>query len=660
MRSRISYPFWAALFSLMLLTATITACGSGGGGSSPSVQTPDNPTPDPDPDPDPSPDPDPNPDPDPSPDPGDDIPAGGTLMITDNPATDFVVWEGDFNGPVGSVQTISVEHEDFSEAVRVTVTNPAGEFFNGQVQYPSLTDVSSGDVLLAHFYFRSVENMEETGAGFVTVFIEGPGPEYSKYLTREVSNTSQWQEFFVPVEMTQGEQAGDLRLIFGFGAGDRPQTFDIAGVSLVNYGNSVDLEELPSTDLSYAGRDPDAPWRAEAAARIEQYRKGDFKVKVLHGGESLENASVEVKFKRHAYHFGSVTVGHILLGDNSDSEKYRQTFLEMFNQSGPENDLKWGPWIGEWGSTFNRETTLQALQWLQDHNIYTRGHVMVWPSKRNLPDMMQPYLPEGDPESADPQAKELVLQHIDDIASATANVVQEWDVLNEPYDNHYLMDAFGDEVMVDWFNRARQHLSHHKLYINDYSILSGGGRNAPHQDHYQQTIQYLVDHGAAIDGIGMQGHFGDNPTDIERVYSLIERYHQAFPDLAIRATEFDINTQDEQLQADYTRDFLTIFFSHPATVGVQVWGFWEGAVWRTNTAMFRQNWEPKPNAEAWKDLIYNQWWNDFTGITDSNGEYSARGFYGEYEITVSGAGKTVTETVNLEKSSLADFIIELP
>lgn len=244
MRSSTPHPFWVALFSLVLLTGVVTGCGSGGGGSSPSAQTPSTPTPDPDPDPAP----------DPEPEPGDDIPAGGALIITDTPAADFIVWEGDFNGPVGTAQTISVEHEDFAEAVRVTVTNPAGEFFNGQVQYPSLSDVSSGDVLLAHFYFRSVENMEETGAGFATVFIEGPGPEYAKYITREVSNTGQWQEFFIPLEMTQSEQAGDLRLIFGFGAGDRPQTFDIAGVSLINYGNSVSVDDLPSTDLSYDGR----------------------------------------------------------------------------------------------------------------------------------------------------------------------------------------------------------------------------------------------------------------------------------------------------------------------------------------------------------------------------------------------------------------------
>ena len=35
--------------------------------------------------------------------------------------------------------------------------------------------------------------------------------------------------------------------------------------------------------------------------------------------------------------------------------------------------------------------------------------------------------------------------------------------------------------------------------------------------------------------------------------------------------------EDEEMQADYTRDFLTLAYSHPTVVGVQLWGFWERA-----------------------------------------------------------------------------------
>lgn len=271
---------------------------------------------------------------------------------------------------------------------------------------------------------------------------------------------------------------------------------------------------------------------------------------------------------------------------------------------------------------------------------------------------MQPYLPE-EPANADPAAQQIVLDHIDNITSATANLLSEWDVLNEPYDNHYLMDAFGDSVMIDWFAQARSNLPTQKLYINDYSILSAGGRDVAHQQHYENTITYLVENNAAIDGIGMQSHFGSSPTAIPRVYEILDRFHQKFPALEIRSTEFDVDTLDEQLQADYTRDFMTIFFSHPATVGIQNWGFWAGAHWRANAAYYTLDWQEKPNAVAWKDLIFNTWWNDFTGVSNNDGEFSARGFYGTYRVTVTHGQVERSCELVLAKDGAGEFTLPM-
>lgn len=630
------------MLAILLVGAIgLTACSGSSGGGTPPDTTPE-------------------PEPEPEPDPDSDLPPGGVSVITPRPATDFNLYAGDNDGPVGSADTVEADHERFDQAVRVNVTNPSGAFWNGQVQYPVNADVASGDVLLIRLYFRSVENTEETGAGFATFFIEGPGPDYTKYAERALSSTGDWEEYFIPVEMPGSESAGELVVKVGFGAGDRAQVFDVGGVEVWNYGTSVALEDLPRTELSYVGREADADWREAAAKRIEQHRKGDFTLQVVDGeGEPVAGAELSVAMTSHAYHFGSVTVGNLLTGDSPDSERYRETVLELFNQSGPENDLKWAPWIGEWGENFNQADTIAGLQWLKDHGLYTRGHVMVWPSKRNLPEFMQPYLPEGEPENADPQARQEVLDHIDDIATATLHVLDEWDVLNEPYDNHYLMDAFGKDVMVDWFERARMNLDEHRLYINDYSILSGGGRDTAHQDHYEQTIRYLLENNAPLNGIGMQGHFGSSPTAIARVYDILERFHSEFEALDIRVTEFDIDTTDEDLQADYTRDFLTIVFSHPATVGVQKWGFWAGAHWNPDAALYTEDWREKPNARAWKDTIYDDWWSEFSGTTGAEGRFSARGFYGSYDVRVTLDGKETVQAFELVPEGPETISVEL-
>jgi GH35 family endo-1,4-beta-xylanase len=588
------------------------------------------------------------------------VPEGGTFILPADPLSSATFWEGNGSQPVGSRSIVDVEHPQFSQALEVDITNPSGVTWNGNISIALSEDVKVGDNLLLHLYFRTMASQYETGTGFTRVLLQGPEPDYLKLISRNLNSASEWEEFFIPATVTQGFTKDELSIMFELGAGDRPQTFQLAGIELYNYQQKIAFNDLPQTKATYGGRDDDAAWRTEAEARIEEHRKGDFNLTLqTANGDKITDLDINVNMLKHAYHFGSAVVSSMLVGDGADEQIYQQKVIELFNQAGPENDLKWAPWIGEWGDSFNQETTLAGLQWLQDNNFYTRGHVLVWPSKRNMPNAMQQYLSD-DPANADPQVLVEVKNHIDDITSKTASLISEWDVLNEPYDNHYLMDAFGQEVMLDWFEQARLNLPDQKLYINDYSILSSAGSDAAHQQHYQDTIEYLTTENAPIDGIGLQSHFNDILTDIPKVYSIIDRFHQAFPNVAIRSTEFDVSTQDEELQADYTRDFLTIFFSHPGTVGVQLWGFWAGRHWFPNAALYDLEWREKPNAVAWKDLVFNQWHSQFDAKTTAEGTYTGRGFFGEYEVTFSYQGTEHTLTFNIEKGVENNILLTTP
>jgi GH35 family endo-1,4-beta-xylanase len=585
------------------------------------------------------------------------VPEGGTFILSADTLSSATFWEGNGSQPVGSRSIVNVDHQQFSQALEVDITNPSGVTWNGNISIGLTEDVKVGDNLLLHLYFRTMASQYETGTGFTRVLLQGPEPEYLKLISRNINSANEWEEFFIPATVTQDFAQGELTLMFELGAGDKPQRFQLAGIELYNYQQTLAYADLPMTEATYGGRDEDATWRAEAETRIEQYRKSDFTLTLqTPNGDKIADADINITMRKHTYHFGSAVVSSMLVGEGSDEQIYQQKVLELFNQAGPENDLKWAPWIGEWGSSFNQETTLSGLQWLKDNEFYTRGHVLVWPSQRNLPDAMQQYLPD-DPANADPQALVEVNNHIDDIASRTASLLDEWDVLNEPYDNHYLMDAFGDQIMLDWFARARQNLPDQKLYINDYSILSSGGSDAAHQQHYQDTIEYLTTQSAPIDGIGLQSHFNDILTDIPKVYSIIERFHQAFPNVDIRSTEFDVSTLDEQLQADYTRDFLTIFFSHPATVGVQLWGFWAGRHWYPEAALYDLDWREKPNAAAWKSLVFDIWHSEFAAKTSTEGTFSGRGFYGEYDVTFSYQDEQQTLTFMVEKDAENNIVL---
>jgi hypothetical protein len=118
---------------------------------------------------------------------------------------------------------------------------------------------------------------------------------------------------------------------------------------------------------------------------------------------------------------------------------------------------------------------------------------------------------------------------------------------------------------------------------------------------------------------------------------------------------------DEELQADFTRDFLILSFSHPSVVGVQHWGFWENAHWRPPAAMYRADWSEKPNARIYKDLVLKQWRTDLSGKTDTAGRFAQRGFHGDYVITIEAGGRRIEKNFSLAPQlGVAELTVTLP
>lgn len=364
-------------------------------------------------------------------------------------------------------------------------------------------------------------------------------------------------------------------------------------------------------------------WREAAEARIERIRKAELAVEVTSGGgKPAPGVPVRVRMTKHAFGWGTAVAGRFLLAEGGDSEKYRQAILDNFNMAVLENDLKWPQWEQD------RETPLAALKWLHSNGITrVRGHTLVWPGWRWLPKDLKDLA--GDPAAL----RRRVLDHIRDEAAATRGLLEDWDVVNEPYTNHDLIDILGRDEMAAWFRAAKEFDPKPVLYLNDFNILEAGGRDAAHQRHFYETLRFLLDRGAPLGGIGIQGHFRE-VTPPEKMLEILDLFSEF--NLPIRITEFDFETDDEKLQAEFTRDFLTVCFSHPRVDAFLMWGFWEGRHWRPKGAMLRRDWSPKPNHGVWRDLVHGRWRTRAEGATDETGVYRVRAFRGEYEITAGG------------------------
>jgi GH35 family endo-1,4-beta-xylanase len=503
-------------------------------------------------------------------------------------------------------QVVDVEGQPFSRALRLRTPAAAANPWNIQARCTATQPATLGDTLLATFYVRSVS--APAGHALVTFILERNRDPWTKSAEFTVGITPEWRRVQVPFGLRETYPDNGVGYAVGFFLGHEAQEIEIGGITLENHGPNVPFGDLNLTDWPYPGRAPDAPWREAAAARIEQYRKGDLVVTVTGAeGHPISGATVKLRMKRHAFGFGTAVNAGLLSQNTEDARRYREALPRLFNKTVIENHLKWPFW-----ETWGRPGADFALDWLPANSLPDlRGHVLVWPGKRNLPPDVVSLLEQTPVDQAALRAR--INSHIAEITAYARGRVTEWDVLNEPFDNKDLQAVLGDKEMAEWFRLARLGDPDARLYINDYDITEDGGYNLRHIAHYYATIEALLDNGAPLDGIGLQSHFNANFTPPERVLEILDRFASFEKDLMV--TEFDINIKDEDMQAAYTRDYLTICFSHPAMKGFLMWGFWAGAHWLPDGAMIRRDWSTKPNYDAWVDLVYKEWWTNTVGTT---------------------------------------------
>jgi len=555
------------------------------------------------------------------------IPEGGIALIKD------AVTNYQKNGK-GILKVLTVTDQPFTKAFSyetgATVTNQWDE----QLRLTADNDIETGDVILIAFYGKTSKSIQETGEGAVNVCIEH-NTTYDKAIYQKVVIGNSWKQYFVKFvsEKTLTKAQMNVALHIGFAS----QIVEIADIKFLNYKKTLTIDKLPETEITYIGRDPNAAWRMEAQQRIEQIRKGNIEFTVLDkSGKPLPNAEVTINLEQHAFSFGSAIDATRFLSDKT----YRQKVYELYNEVTFENDLKWAMWK----SKTNHDYIKRALDSLDKHHIRVRGHVLVWPSFRYNPEYLKAY-------NTNPTVlSNEITKHINEVTQFTKGRLTDWDVINEPYDNHEWMDIIGtNDVMVDWFGTARKNEPAAKLFINDYSILSSGGTDKAHQDHYFNTIKFLSDKGVDFQGVGMQGHFSSDLTPITRLWTILDRF--AVHGKTIKVTEFDIDLEQREVQADYTRDFMTALFAHKSVSGILSWGFWAGQHWKPKSAYYNTDWTIRPHGEEWRKFVFEtHWTKNVTGITDASGKIVLNGYLGKYKVMVKANGEERSATFELKNS----------
>ncbi len=576
------------------------------------------------------------------------LPAGTWALPNTEQATIAAAWSYGLTATEATVSGL-----DFSKMITFEIPQAGANQWNAGFGISNTAQINAGDACLLVIYLRA-----PVGQGKASIFVEdGTTFEKEVYLTAELP--VDWRMYLIPFESGKTYPTGSLNA--GLHLAWQAQTIEAGGLALLDYGQGVNADELPSRLYNefYGGWEADAPWRAEAAVRIDSLRKATLTLKVLDDqGMPIAGAAITLEMLRHEFAFGSAVTPRRLAGNDSYDPVYEEKILDLdgqghgFNMVVYENALKWPAWEQGWVSTPTE--TANATQWLVNHGIRVRGHNILWPGWQHLPQDI--FNNQNNPD----YIRNRIFDHIEDLAHfpGLEGHIEDWDVLNEITTNRDLEFALagnpgyptGREIYVETFQKLAQEDPTTDLWINDYITIGQGNTDGELYDRLKQFIQELITAGAPLDGIGFQGHIQLFPTSIYDVQTVLDDFYSSFGKKA-RITEYDTDpAMDDSLAATYLRDFLTMVFSHPSTDGFLMWGFWDGAHWHDNAPLFYEDWSLKPAGQTFFDLVFNEWWTTENGLSNANGEWSTRGFKGLYKVTIDcGNGNILTDTIQLSE-----------
>lgn len=409
-------------------------------------------------------------------------------------------------------------------------------------------------------------------------------------------------------------------------------------------------------------------------AAIRRHRMGDILISVTdENGIPLEGAEVQVKQTSHAFRVGA----NLFMLDGFESEEkneaYKERFLSAFNMA--TVPFYWNTLEPEQGKPryevdspyiYRRPTPDACIAFCEEHGLEPREHALAY--EQHFPKWLS-----GMPVE---QVKELLEARFAEIARRYAHRIPNIEVTNEMFwDNGITNFYFAPDFLPWCYEMAEKYFPNNCIGLNDNwcwrsDSISGWGPS------YLQ-VEKLLNMGTRIDQYGMQFHmFFTREEEARRIRekhlyepahlrAVMDAYAKLIPHLSI--TEITIPSyswepEDEQFQADVIEYLYTTWFAHPNIDQIIYWNLVDGYGYGAEPGemekgenyfhggLLRFDLSPKPAYERIQYLFQKKWHTDEALSTSAEGNATCRGFYGDYEVTITHKGKTVVQKITLDKS----------
>jgi len=416
-------------------------------------------------------------------------------------------------------------------------------------------------------------------------------------------------------------------------------------------------------------------WNADVQARIdaniEQNRKADARFVLENAAPGTE---VQVTQKTHTFRFGSNIFLFGQLNTPEKNARYADLFGTLFNsasvafywktmepeQGKPRYEMTdrdtqefWASLEEPWKQPhWRRPPTDPVVNYLKDRGVNIHGHAIIYGMRR-----------WGHPEWLPADGKDMepfFEKRVSELAERYGNVIQEWDVVNECYDQIH-RGAMPDDYTFKTFMWAKEKFPENVRLSTNECDMSWGPNS-----RYVEIVRELVDRGARVDLVGVQMHIfnqahcksiadGANSHTPEKLTAVLDMLAKTGRPIHISEVTISAPSDDEtgrQIQAIIARNLYRLFFSYPQVAGVTWWNAADGGAAPGEpsiSGVLDKNMEKKPVWYALDQLINHEWRTNLTLKADADGAIAFRGFRGKYELTWTDRdGKKQTKEVDVQ------------
>jgi GH35 family endo-1,4-beta-xylanase len=414
----------------------------------------------------------------------------------------------------------------------------------------------------------------------------------------------------------------------------------------------------------------------QARRDIERIRKGDFKLRVVDGDGKPVAAPIELQHVRHEFRFGGPFSENPLFNDLFNSGRMNPHWgVIQKAEDGPDGAYQW-------------EHFDKMLNAAHARDVSMRWHCLIY-EEHGTPRWIdakyngQPWW--KDVPETEGQWWKLIERHLREVGThkrpgdgKPLGEFLEFDVINETGSRMWTnlrLEAAGKPAAFPsahnrhprgWANAARM-ITLARQYMPKSRLVAlepwpvgdlNNGMTKRVLGHFAKLFDRQSDdpliRQVAEDPqvlLGCQGHTGVHDRaalTMARINECFERFSQFGKEIAITEydppcvpkdkppEEFERTRLMPEEQAAWSVNFYTLAFSKPYIGELMRWCWADGQSMKRDAGIVFQDFRPKPEYFALKQLLTETWTTRWEGPLAADGSASFRGFFGTYEVSVPG------------------------